>query len=85
MKLYGKIIKNTRLIKEASVEKPGEGTSYRDILEECLLSLCKELEIPVPLWLKKNTTELVNFQKTSFNTDQFVENVKFDVFEISLK
>jgi hypothetical protein len=85
LELYGRIVKNSKTVREASIEKSREGAPYRDILEECLLGLCKELEIPVPIWLKKNTSELVNFQKTFFYRDQFVENIKFDAFEISFK
>lgn len=85
MKLSGRIIMDSKIIKEAFAEKSREGATYRDILEECLLLLCKELEIPAPLWLKKNTSEFINFRKTFFNKDQFVESVRFDVLEISLE
>lgn len=85
MRLFGKIIKDTRILKEAFVQRNDDDTPFRDVLEECLIGLCKELDIPVPLWLKKNTTEFVNYHKTVFNHEQFVEKVKFDKFEIQLE
>lgn len=48
------------------------------------MELCAALEIPVPLWLKKNTKELANFRKTFFTSEQFMEKVWFDKFEILL-
>ena len=84
MILNGKAIRNSKIVNEATVEKSDDGMSYRDLLEDCLISLCKELDISVPMWLKKNTTEFVNFKKTTFTADQFVEKIKFDRLEIRL-
>jgi hypothetical protein len=85
LKLTAKIIKNTKIIKEATVEKCDNAMSFRDILEECLINVCKEIDVSVPMWLKKNTTEFVNFQKTTFTADQFIEKIKFDKLEIRLE
>lgn len=84
MRLSGRIVKDTKIIKEALVENNEDTLSFRDKLEECLIRLCKELDIQVPLWLKKNTSEFVTYQKTSFNGEQFVETVRFDRFDIRL-
>ena len=85
MKLIGKLIKGTTIIKEAFVERDDEGKSYRDLLEECLIAVCKELDIGVPMWLKKNTGEFAAYHRTFFNKDQFVEKIKFDRFEIRVE
>ena len=85
MKLGGKLKIGTTTIKSAVVEVDGKGQSFRDTLEECLINLCKELDIPVPLWLKKNTSELGAFRKTFFSNEQFIEKIPFDRFEISIE
>lgn len=82
MKLHGKLIKGTKIIKEASVENNDKSLSYRDALEECFINLCRELDIQVPLWLKKNTSEFAAYRRTFFSAEQFLEKVKFDRFEI---
>lgn len=84
MKLVGKLIKGTNIISEKVVEKEDNNASFRELLEANLIDLCKELDISVPLWLKRNTTEFVRFRKTSFAKDQFVESVNFDRFEIKI-
>lgn len=84
MTLNGKLFLDGRLVKEASSNTPEEGASFRDKLEKCLLGLCSELDIPVPLWLKKNTRELAIFRRTFFTGEQFMEKVWFDKFEIVL-
>ncbi|MFZ5985771.1 MAG: hypothetical protein ACOYWZ_01415 [Bacillota bacterium] len=85
MILIGKLVKGTNTIKESTVIRDDDGTSFRDLLEEGLITLCRELDIPVPLWLKKNTSEFARYRKTFFTSDQFVEKVRFDKFEIRLE
>ena len=82
MKIYGKIIIGTRILKELAYENKVSEVSFNDKLEDCLINICKRLEIPVPLWINKNTKEFVRFRKTNFEADQFIETVKFDRFEI---
>jgi hypothetical protein len=85
MKLMGKIITSTRIVKDAVVVRDDENTSFRDVLEGCLIQICKDLDVQVPIWLKKNTTEFANYHKTTFEKDQFVEKIKFDKLEISIE
>ena len=84
MILSGKLIVEGKLIREASAEDNDGEHSFRDKLEKCLVDLCTEMEIPVPLWLKKNTRELAVFRRTFFTSEQFIEKVWFDKFEIKL-
>jgi len=62
----------------------GPASGFRDKLENCLLGLCKEADIPVPIWLSKNSVELARFGKTSFFAEQFAEDVAFDRFEFKI-
>ena len=84
MKLYGKLVKNMKIVREIFVENKDDSVPFGDKLEGCLIGLCKELDIPAPLWLKRNTTELGAFRKTSFTQEHFVEKIRFDTFEIRL-
>ncbi len=84
MKLYGRLIKHGKLLKEAWAEPENPEGDFRDHLEECLISVCKQLDIEVPIWLKKNTTDFGIYRKTSFNSDHFGESIDFDRFEIVL-
>ncbi|NMA33813.1 MAG: hypothetical protein GX940_04580 [Clostridiaceae bacterium] len=84
MTLSGKIIVNGKIVREGASSDNDSDHSFRDKLENCLLGLCALLEIPVPLWLKKNTRELAVFKKTFFSSEQFIEKVWFDKFEIVL-
>jgi hypothetical protein len=82
--LRGKLIIEGRTAREDTAQDNDSEHSFRDKLENCLVELCAALEIPVPLWLKKNTKELAVFRKTFFTSEQFMEKVWFDKFEITL-
>ena len=85
MILNGKIANGTRVLFEKSVQDTcPDGSEFRDKLEQCLLAFCKEADVPVPLWLTKNSRELGRFGKTAFLREQFVESVKFDRLEIKI-
>lgn len=82
LKLSGKLIKGTHTINETAAENDDPALSYTDKLEQCLICVCKQMDIPVPPWLDKNTREFAQFRRTFFFEDQFVEKVNFDRFEI---
>lgn len=84
MTLNGKLMVEGKIVRESTSEDNDGEHSFRDKLEYCLVELCSSLEIPVPLWLKKNTRELAVFRKTFFTSEQFMDKVWFDKFEISL-
>ncbi|NLG87731.1 MAG: hypothetical protein GX494_00705 [Clostridiaceae bacterium] len=81
MKLQAKIIKGTKTLAEDELLF-GEHESFQKQLEQCFVELCKKMGISVPIWLRKNTREFVRFGRTSFNSDQFLEPIDFDRFEI---
>lgn len=49
---------------------------------EALQELCKEFDVPNPIWLGKQQREFEQFRLTSFGPDNFVEEVPFDRLEI---
>mgnify|MGYP001154608194 CR=1 FL=1 len=85
MLIVGKLIKGTTLLKEDTYAIEDLEGSYQDRLEKCLVEVCRQLKIEVPLWFSKNTREFVRFRKTSFNADQFFNPVFFDRFEIKIE
>ncbi|HEX9059622.1 MAG TPA: hypothetical protein VF941_05545 [Clostridia bacterium] len=84
MRLSGKITSGTKVINQTRVEINNE-CAFRELLEACIIELCKELNIQVPMWLSKNTLEFSHFRRTSFDAEQFFDPVNFDKFEIRLE
>ncbi|MHB1454546.1 MAG: hypothetical protein ACYCYM_11415 [Saccharofermentanales bacterium] len=84
MRLEGKIFRANLLIADAVIERQETAGSFVKDLEACFILLCRELEVPIPLWLGKNTHEFARFRQTIFFEEQFTEKVLFDRFQIRL-
>ncbi len=84
MKLEGKIFRANLMIADAVVERGEVSGSFVKDLEACFILLCRELEVPIPLWLDKNTHEFARFRQTIFFEEQFTEKVLFNRFQIRL-
>lgn len=54
----------------------------RDEIEEGLRGVCRELDIPSPMWLSKQRSELEKFGITEFSDESFFEPVEFDRLEL---
>jgi hypothetical protein len=51
-------------------------------LDEALDSLCKMLDIPRPVVLRKHRSEFQQFGRTRFSPGDFIEQISFDGFEV---
>ncbi|SKA72926.1 hypothetical protein SAMN05428976_101109 [Clostridium sp. USBA 49] len=87
IKIWGKIIKNNKIIKDEVVISNIDGT-YQDNLKLCINELCNKFDISKPYWLPINMDEYNKRRKTTFNQHNFIEEIDFDKFvieEIDLK
>ncbi|MBC2582327.1 hypothetical protein [Clostridium sp. DJ247] len=82
LKIWGRVIKNNKTIKDEVVTSDIEGT-YQDNLKACITELCNIFDIPKPYWLPANLEEYNKRNKTIFNEHNFVEELDFDRFIIS--
>ncbi|HBN84756.1 MAG TPA: hypothetical protein DDZ89_13025 [Clostridiales bacterium] len=84
MNITGKLLKNNRIISMDQAINEDTSLNMTRQLEACLLDLCKSFNIPLPIWMKKNTKEFAHFKKTVFTSEQFLERVNFDSFVIEM-
>ncbi|MCM8710897.1 hypothetical protein M2651_07645 [Clostridium sp. SYSU_GA19001] len=81
IKIWGKIVKNNKILKDAVVTSDIEGT-YQDNLKQCINELCYKFDIQKPYWLPTNMEEYNKRGKTIFNSHNFMEEIDFDKFII---
>lgn len=77
MRLWGKLMKNNKIIKDNAVPLIVED-DYQAALKEAMIELCDSFDIAKPYWLNKNLNEYNRLGKTSFNKDNFIEEIEFD-------
>ena len=84
MQLEGKTFKMNVVLQIHVVEHNNDKVSFVKELDEALIRLCREMNVPFPLWLSKNTREFAQFHQTTFFEDQFSDKVPFDRFMIRM-
>ncbi|KMT20869.1 hypothetical protein [Clostridium cylindrosporum] len=84
MRLWGKIIKNNKIIFQHESNYAYDDLEYQDQLKYCIEVICKELDIQKPYWLNSNLKEYNKYKKTSFTQDNFIEEIEFDKLEIEV-
>ncbi len=75
-RLWAKIIVRHRIHRQAT-----EPCTFEDI-PEALNNICKQFDIPCPMWLGKQEREIEAFRLTSFGPDNFIEEIDFQKLEI---
>ncbi len=84
IRLEGKTFKANLVTRVAVCERELSKKSYSEDLGICLTDLCKSMDVPLPMWLKKNTKEFGQFRQTIFFEDQFTQEIDFDRLQIKL-
>lgn len=82
MTLEGNVYVSNNLIGTKTIHYENPNVRFSQELSEALVLLCKELAIPVPMWLSANTQNFAQFHQTVFYSEQFAEEVLFDKFQI---
>jgi hypothetical protein len=82
MRIEGKTFLGTYVRQVIVSEHHDDQLGFSKQLENCLLDICKTLDVSVPLWMQKNTQEFAHWHQTFFTQDQFVEKVPFDRLQI---
>lgn len=83
LQLEGNVfVGNKRLGSYTVIVSEDERLPLSKRLDTSLLELCKSMNVPLPVWLKKNSREFARFRQTIFFPDQFTGTVPFDQFQI---
>lgn len=82
IKIWGKLVKNSKIIKDEVVTSD-LASSYQDNLKACITELCEKFDISKPYWLPTNLDEYNKRSKTSFTAHNFMEDIDFDKFMIA--
>lgn len=83
IRLWGKIITNNKIVCQTEYTCNDE-IEYQEQLKKCIIEICHKLDLAKPYWLPKNMEEYNKHKKTSFIQDNFIEDIKFDRFEIQV-
>ena len=82
-RLWGKLVKDSRIIKSETVERPEDDTRTHKVFN-ALEELCKKWDLGIPIWLKSNINDFKRTSKARFYQESFIEEIDFDFMEIQI-
>ncbi len=84
MKIWAKVLTQHKIVQdtveEFSLTRPVDADGWRPVIG----TLCKPLDLAVPVILDKHVKDLQRFSRTVFSPSDFMESVAFDRFEIEI-
>ena len=83
MRFWLKVFQENRLLRDTVVEVPGELSRTAKVFQ-ALEEGCRELDLPVPIWLKNNVRDFQRIARARFRQDSFIETVGFDYLEFQV-
>ena len=81
MRIWFKIWKDTKLIKDHTVTRSEKDTRTLKVFA-ALEEACHELNLGTPVWLEKNIKDFKSFSRCRFSQDNFMETIDFDFLEM---
>ena len=83
-RLWGKIWKSNHMLADTVACSDEAGLNRTRKVLNGLETICRELDLPVPIWLEQNISEFQRVSKTRFRQDSFIEEIPFDYLEIQV-
>lgn len=83
-RIWGKLIKDNRLLKDMVVEIEDYSISRTKKVYQALDEMCYEFDLAKPIWLDKNKEEFIRHARTRFTKDSFIEDVEFDYLDFQV-
>ncbi len=80
-KLWARVMRDQKIRMDKTLECGG-GTLSEAV--EALGEICRELDIPRPIWLPKHEKQFLNFHRTSFAPADFVEDFPYSRLDIEV-
>ena len=82
-RLWGKIIKDNRLLKDTVICDDTLDTRTHKIFH-ALDQICYEFDLSKPIWLDSTIADFKKHDKARFYQDNFVDTIEFDYLEIHI-
>lgn len=83
-RIWGKIMKNNRLVRDMVVEIDDYTLSRTKKVYQALDEMCYEFDLAKPIWLETNIDDFIRHARTKFTKDSFIEDIDFDYLDFQV-
>lgn len=84
MRVWGKLFKENRLIKDTIAECYVKDMSRTAKVYDCLEQISYDFDLQKPIWLAINKQDFLRTSKCRFTQDSFIETIHFDFLEFQV-
>lgn len=84
MRIWGKLMKKNRLLKDMVVENYDYTLNRTRKVYQALEDICYEFDLAKPIWLDVNKEDFIKYSRTKFTSDSFVEDIDFDFLDFQV-
>ena len=81
-RLWAKIFKNSKLLKDMTVSNDNAKLNRTKKVFAAIDEVCVAFDLSRPIWLDSNIEEFKRYDRTRFTKDSFIESVDFDYLEV---
>lgn len=82
-RVWGKIMKDNRLIRDITVSDDVEDTRTHKVFH-ALDEICHTFDLSRPVWLDSNVQEFKRQARTRFHQDSFIDDIDFDYLDFQV-
>lgn len=83
-RLWGKIFKDTHLIKDTVICDDDFEKSRTKKIFDALSQICLEFDLSEPIWFDSTIKDFQIHDKTRFTSENFIDSIDFDFLEIQV-
>ena len=84
LRVWGKLWNKQKIVQSYTAEDSASGDSLEVRVKRCLGEIVRQFDLPVPLWLTSNISDLTRVGSTKFNQDHFIESFPYQSLEIEI-
>lgn len=84
MRIWGKLMKDNRLVQDMVAEITDYNLSRTKKVYQALDEMCYAFDLAKPIWLKQNQHDFIKHSRTRFTQDSFVEEIDFDYLDFQV-
>lgn len=84
MRIWGKIIKDNRLVKDTVIEIYDYDLSRTKKVYKALEEMSYQFDLAKPIWLDVNKDDFIKHARTKFTKDSFMEDIDFDYLDFQV-
>lgn len=82
-RFWAKEWKHGHVVRQTTVEDDSQDTRTHKVFH-AMTQVCREFDLPEPIWLEKNIKDFQRHAKCRFNQDSFIEEIPFDWLEVEI-